>query len=537
MAGPWYVKAAGEELGPLTSEQLKTLAHEGEISAGTPISRSLEGPWVPAIQVKGLVFAPGLPNEEPAGPDMRPIGPPDEPAGEPDASWPPEAAEAAPSPAGQPRADIPLVPAPPVSQSPPISQAPPVAGAPPVVEALPATPGARPPVPPVPPPPGPFHVELQAPTAAAAPTGRPRAGSESQTEGRKKNVTVVAALGSVLVVLVAVLAAVILRSRIAGTAARAPDRVTNEAPLEDEKGPHRVINGAPGEDEEQPEDEVLADLDKYLGEVGPKDDAQTAPDPTGKPAGSSAAPGAGQWTDASTSSVQRGDVAVRITSAEIGRPRLVHRSSGMVARPRKDCLSVRLDLYNQDKSKKREYLSWNVQSQGAEISLVDDRNNRYPMKSFRRYGLEIEGQVEGGKGDLNPEEVTKDVLVFEKPAEGAAYLRLELPAAAFGEKGSLRFEIPISMVAATPEPSIEKPEPSIEKTEPPMEKPGKDADRAAPREPLPDMEDDGGPIPIPGLTDQPSDDDAPPSFDDDPRLRKAREELWQRRAQQEPEDS
>jgi hypothetical protein len=223
--------------------------------------------------------------------------------------------------------------------------------------------------------------------------------------------------------------------------------------------------------------------------------------------------------------VQRGGVTVRITSAQIGRPRLINRSSGLAAYPRKDCLALRLELYNQDKTKQRDYVSWNVKSGGPDISVVDDDNNRYLMKSFRRYGLEIDGQVEGGRGYLNPEQVTKDVLVFEKPAETAACLRLELPAAAFGEEGVLRFEIPISMIAAAPELAIERPEPSIEKT-------GKDDGQAA-REAVPEPEEYDGPLPIPGLNAHQRDADAPPSFDDDPRLRKAREELWRKRAQQE----
>jgi hypothetical protein len=117
--------------------------------------------------------------------------------------------------------------------------------------------------------------------------------------------------------------------------------------------------------------------------------------------------------------------------------------------------------------------------------------------------------MEGGKGSLYPEEAAEDVLAFEKPARSATRLRLQLPASAFGQRGTLRFEIPISMVATSAEAVVE-----------PREDP-QDAQRR------PEVaEDDRGPIPIPGLTREGSrDGPVEPGFADAPSFREADEEL------------
>ncbi len=134
------------------------------------------------------------------------------------------------------------------------------------------------------------------------------------------------------------------------------------------------------------------------------------------------------------------------------------------------------------------------------------------MKSFRSRGFEIDGQLEGGKGSLDPGEVIRDVLLFETPAERAEHLRLELPASAFGEQGSLRFEIPMSMVVRASEPVAESRDvrPAVGK-------------RATERR---EEEYGRGPIPIPGLTREKGDGEDDFTFESDPRLQKARKELW-----------
>jgi len=370
---------------------------------------------------------------------------------------------------------------------------------------------------------GGFHIDVGAdtPIAKAAPKRR-----------RKKEAVFVAV--ALLVVALGTLAAfVMLSDRDAATASKSRDEAE--------------AKGSP-EGEAKREEVVIPGLDEYLGEADPK----------GLENADSETPSESNWTDASKSSVECGNVTVKITSAQIGRPRLIRRSSGTAAHPRHEYLSLRLELYNNDKTKKLDYASWSIRDEG--VTLVDNHKNEYSIKSFANLGLEIDGQVEGGRGSLYPEEVTKDVLVFEKPAKSATFLRLGLPASAFGEEGRLKFEIPISMVAVAAEP--EQDEEEVEPGEPPDL-----ADRAAQREAEgpPGTEgsatagdaagsgpqqaamkrhdheagrdqpagqaDHGGPIPIPGVTGEESGEEGGDfSFSDDPKLRKAREDLRKQEA-------
>ena len=61
MAAEWYYKTAtNEEVGPFAPDDLKRLASEGRISSSTMVRKGMDGRWVPAKKVKGLV------NGEPA---------------------------------------------------------------------------------------------------------------------------------------------------------------------------------------------------------------------------------------------------------------------------------------------------------------------------------------------------------------------------------------------------------------------------------------------------------------------------------------
>ena len=134
-----------------------------------------------------------------------------------------------------------------------------------------------------------------------------------------------------------------------------------------------------------------------------------------------------------------------MTSVRVGRPRLVSRRSGKGARPKNDYLSVALALYNKSPTVHLDYTRWNPETEG--VRLIDNDRNEYPMRSFADRGMDVDGQVEGGRGVIEPEQTIADVLLFERPAADVQFMRLELPRTAFGGRGSLKFEIPISMVA------------------------------------------------------------------------------------------
>ncbi|MFH1919943.1 MAG: GYF domain-containing protein, partial [Planctomycetota bacterium] len=430
----WYLKIADKEVGPLSARQLKAMAGKGQISPFDPIRKGTEGSWVAASSVKGL-----LPAAEPAS------GKPG-----PQAGSEPAATPAATSP-GAAQGKLP------VAKAVALPVARPAATPPP--EAAPGSPTA-----------GGFQID----TGQSDPTARnaSRGGAALPApRRRRRNDAIIVVVALLVVGLAAVAAGVVLSRRGVGAASgSAGETQDREAPKP--KSEHEKV--------------VIPGLDALLGEASPEGSGQA----------DSETPAATEWTDASQSLAECGGVTVKIAAAQIGRPKLIHGSTGKAAKPRSDYLLLKLELANADKTEKREYTSWSVRDAG--VRLVDNQDNAYSMKSFANQGLEVDGQMAAGTGSLNPEEVTSDVLLFEKPSTSATLLRLELPAAAFGEEGAVKFEIPMAMIAVEVE--VEE-EPETEKIA------AKSDERAATKEPAMATEDDGGPISIPGMTDEQSMDD------------------------------
>jgi len=465
----WFLKTGDKEVGPLSARQLKAMALKGKISKFDAVRRGSDGRWVPASSVKGLLPT-GESSAESRQPDRTPVAP-----------------QTAPQPRTQPELLPAAEPPGPVTGTVPVA----IPIAQPVVSTPDAS-GAQPA------PLGQFHIDTSADTPASRVADR-RGGTLADSKTRRRNNLIVVVVAVSVVVLGAVGAGVLLSRKGPGTASKDAHAASNEP------SPQR-------REEREREPVVIRGLDEFLGEAGPK----------GTEEGESAA-AASEWTDASTSSIECGDVTVKIASARIGRPRLIRGSSGPVGRPKSDCLWLTLELRNTNQTKKFEYTSWNVGQKG--VRLVDDHGKEYPVKSFANQGLEIEGQVEGGRASLSSEEATEDVLLFERPAKSAKSLRLELPSAAFGETGNLKFEIPVAMIArpAESEEQLKHGEPSklAHADVPPEAAKDRHAGEGA----------DGGPIAIPGVSYEANDDDAF-SFADDPKLQKAREELRRQRAEE-----
>ena len=509
MAGDWYLKTSGKELGPLSAQQLKAMADRGEISAGDPIRKGGQGNWVPASQVKGL-----LTTEL----SSKTTGPPPSPTSEPPAD---PARTSQTVPVAKPVED------PGQTSGTAIPVAKPVeAAAPPITTTdFPTTPVVAPPAAtPSDGPPGKFHIQVDddGPQATRSAKKTPEPASPKKRQ-RNNAVVVVACVLSLLAI------------GVAGLGVMLSKKNTSPKP----KAPRATANNA-APDSRQQGDISIAGLDEYLG-TGSSEDGQKAqpgaaesPDESGSTA---------EWIDASQSSAERGDVAVKIVSAEIGRPTLVRLSTGAGARPKYQCLTLKFELYNKNPSKKLQYQSWNNRPIG--VSLVDNHQNSYSIKSFRNLGVEIDGQVQGGQGSLYPEEPTTDVLVFEKPIKDVDYLRLELPAAAFGQKGPLKFQIPNSMIVSAEEFEDEiglaGAEPEASRGHPDDEiSPGRavpaiargiaelDAEGAAmqgEQEP-----DDGGPIAVPGITGEESDKKVS-LFSDDPEVGEASEDFRRKQSE------
>jgi hypothetical protein len=78
VASQWYLNDSGQEVGPLSSTELRRLARDGRIRPDSWLRRVGEGGWIPASRVKNLFEAPGqLPPPQPwvLGPTTPGAGP------------------------------------------------------------------------------------------------------------------------------------------------------------------------------------------------------------------------------------------------------------------------------------------------------------------------------------------------------------------------------------------------------------------------------------------------------------------------------
>jgi hypothetical protein len=151
-----------------------------------------------------------------------------------------------------------------------------------------------------------------------------------------------------------------------------------------------------------------------------------------------------KWIDASQSPVQQGDVVVRITSAAVDFVNLD--DFGRPSKSKNKMLLIHLTIENKSATKKVEYRGWGDTSDFLDhhaAKLKDNFGNVHHRTRWA-FGLKVNGQV--GRESIYPKKTTDDMLVFDVPVEAAEFLRLELPASAFGGFGTLRVQIPKSMI-------------------------------------------------------------------------------------------
>lgn len=157
------------------------------------------------------------------------------------------------------------------------------------------------------------------------------------------------------------------------------------------------------------------------------------------------AAGADDWVDASANAVKRGDVRVEIVSAQVGPVELKRKSSTTASAER--CLTVRLRAsYEGFLFQQVPYGPWSDRGDAPSEhppTLTDEQGRTYAQKTFAP-GWKVAGRADVDA--LTPGHQVKDVLVYPLPARGAAYLRLMLPASAFGLPGAFRFQLPRSMI-------------------------------------------------------------------------------------------
>jgi len=398
MAEEWFCSIAGKVSGPLSPQQLREMTTKGYLSPSDLVRLGAGGAWFPAGRIKGLFPAGALPGDS---------------AGQPAGS-----ASGAPVPVAKP-----LQPPP---QGPSSASRPP---APPPVTA------AAIPVPPVPAPNAPpidlafLDQEPAAPPKAAARTRIATPELTDRKEKRRKQMLMVWALVAVLAGLSAVAIAVQVWVRHFKPGAPKLEQV---AKLEEQTRPKAK------------DPEAVVGLSEKALESLQLPGAKEAGKGSGKAEKAAAALDAGPWVDA-RSPASVGQIEVKVRSLTLGRPSWL-RVSGRGAKSQ--YLVLTLELANASKDRKVDHAGWGP---GTAVRLADDRQppNTYALK-FAYAGRE-------GPEAIYPGESIEDRLVFDKPVEAAKRLRLQLPAAAFGGTGTVKFEIPMEMVTRAEE--AEDPQP------------------------------------------------------------------------------
>ncbi len=401
MAAEWYCKIAGAELGPLSAQQLKALAADGRLRPSDEVRQGSDGKWVPASRVKGLLgsAAGGTLAARPLGGEGASPRKPAQAPPRPVVPTPILQAQAAPKPPGIPPTAIPVA-----QRASEKSISPKDVGTPsPFIFTDPDADGGK---------------------STGTSTGRFHSLSPADLAERRRRQRMRLLAGSLGILGGAVVIGTVLW-------------LTDPFGAESEKP-------AVGKREAgQPVEEDLAgDLNEGIEDVEAIIDGRVS-----KPealADTTAADSEERHAVGDTATV--GPVGVRVVAVEVGKPRIV-RADGRPGTPRDDYLIIHLELTNNDPTKRIAYSGWGGRVPRAQRGiLVDNHNNSYELKTFPQ------GPIEGQqtRTSLYPGEPMADLLVFERPVPAAEFLRLELPAAAFGETGAIRFTIPKQRIGAPP---------------------------------------------------------------------------------------
>jgi hypothetical protein len=170
-------------------------------------------------------------------------------------------------------------------------------------------------------------------------------------------------------------------------------------------------------------------------------------------AGAKTAPGEEkqEWPDATRFAVQIKKARVQVVTAtvrplEIGaaakdKPKKLTKQSYLVLRVRTHQSAGGVEFRNG---------AWQEgAAQRPQPTLADNTGKTYAQPS-------IDGVLEAGglsqKPSAFPLGISDDVFVFDAPAPTVQFLRLEMPAAAWGATGAIRFSIPRAMLETEPRP-------------------------------------------------------------------------------------
>jgi HEAT repeat protein len=133
------------------------------------------------------------------------------------------------------------------------------------------------------------------------------------------------------------------------------------------------------------------------------------------------------WANASTQAVQQGDVRVRVSDLKV-------RGSQFLAS---------LQVENVGRARAVQHRRWEQAAGDERGRLMDGHGASYPC----RPPVGVEGAGAGNAQEVVPPGgAATDVLAFDVPRPPVDYLRLELPASAFGGTGQLRLQLPREMI-------------------------------------------------------------------------------------------
>ncbi|MFO0820119.1 MAG: hypothetical protein U1A77_19370 [Pirellulales bacterium] len=157
------------------------------------------------------------------------------------------------------------------------------------------------------------------------------------------------------------------------------------------------------------------------------------------------------WSDARRFTLLKNEVKTKVREVIYGPVRTRDQARRVVEDEEQKFLTVYLSLRNTGETP-RQYRSWygslfRVEGKQRTAELVDDLGQVYPLHKFTG-ATAVQGHV--SEAPLYRSEQMRDAIVFAVPEQvdraEISSLHLELPAAAYGGEGILRFEIPVDMI-------------------------------------------------------------------------------------------
>src|SRR5438132_3852782 len=177
-----------------------------------------------------------------------------------------------------------------------------------------------------------------------------------------------------------------------------------------------------------------------------------------------------RWADASKDAVQQNDVKVHLGAVVVRNVKIKDVLGEETVSPTKQ-LTIQVFVDNANSTRKIDFLGWSgaatsavgladllggtgrTKGNGTESLTAPERNAATLTDNFKNpykrlspeLGAQIPGQI-STPTSVYPGKRVEDLLVFEPPVDKVQFLRLELPATAFGGTGSLRLQIPKEMI-------------------------------------------------------------------------------------------